>query len=314
MKTLWVKRTDHSSYFPADFMSLERHAFESIPGIGYCGVDQHVPATGPVCLLTNTHTQLSRWEGLKARVELVLHPNSGFDNLLPDLPSWSAPVLLGHPIRARAVADWILATLFQHFSPSQHSSAWPVSRQWERELLREQRILIVGLGHIGKLVNETLRTLGSKVECLDPWENFSADLSAPYDVVILCASLNSQNHGMLGEAFFTNAPTDLVLINPARSELVDEAALKRFLARSPQARAYLDVHRQEPFTAGSWDQLPQVFATPHIAGVWADLVPAMIAFEAQLLKDWVKLPREHFLELHHSLLAHERKTQHGWYR
>src|SRR5205823_1994385 len=55
------------------------------------------------------------------------------------------------------------------------------------------------------------------------------------------------------------------LINTARGELIDEAALRRAIEKGVVASAALDVFETEPPTDWSLAQLPQVIATPHIA-------------------------------------------------
>ena len=55
------------------------------------------------------------------------------------------------------------------------------------------------------------------------------------------------------------------IINTARGELIDEAALKRAIDSGAVAGAGLDVFEKEPPLDWSLAQLPQVVATPHIA-------------------------------------------------
>jgi phosphoglycerate dehydrogenase-like enzyme len=310
MGTLWVKRTDSSSYFPPDFHQMEKQALEGVPGVRFLGPSEDVPPTGDVCLLTNTHTRLSDWRALRERTKFVLHPNSGFDNLLPSLAEWAdVPVVLGNQIRAPAVVQWALACILQHTTPITHFSSWPASREWGRPLLHEKNVLVVGLGPVGMGVADALRALGALVDTHDPFLGHNADLHAAHDIVVLAASLNQESRGLLGAEFFSHAPPDLLLVNPARGELVEEAALRAFLKRSPRARAYLDVHAQEPYPTGHWDDCPQVVATPHIAGVWGGLVGGMVDFEVEVLSKFQTLGR-----LPVASLLSRRKTAAGWYR
>lgn len=315
MTKLWVKRTNSSSYFPPDFTNLEGLALQSIEGIQYLGLDEEIPETGDLCLITNTHSSLAQWQALQPRVKLILHPNSGLDNLAPELGHWqNTPVVLGNPIRAQAVCEWTLAALMQHFTPLLHHSVWPASRHWERPLLKTQRVLILGAGHVGGLVQQTLQAMGLTVAVHDPYLEMEQDLRAGWDVVIVLASLNPANQQMLNAEFFQTAPPHLLLINPARGEFVDENALRDFLKRCPRARAYLDVHAVEPYPVGYWDDCPQVIATPHTAGVWDELIASMIKFEVEILSAWQHLSSADFLKHYASIMVSSRWSDQGWYR
>ena len=67
-----------------------------------------------------------------------------------------------------------------------------------------------------------------------------------------------------------------VLINVARAEIVDEAALYRALAEATIAGAALDVWYRYPSAAGTtwpasrpFHELPNVLMTPHVSG-WTE--------------------------------------------
>jgi D-3-phosphoglycerate dehydrogenase len=279
--SILVKRTDSSSYFPSGFEALERSKLESIPGVRYFGTGAELPPDGDICLLTNTHTKLASWEKVRARVKLVLHPNSGHDNLVP---GWSeVPLVLGNPIRAQAVAEWCLSALYQHAAFLAHHPIWPATRDWHRPLLSDRRTLIVGHGHVGKILKAHL----PEAFVYDPPAGMHVDLYSGFETVILAASLTDSSRNLLDAEFFSHAPHDLLVINPARGELIDEKALRDFLSTHPQARCYLDVHHTEPYPAHYWNT-PQVIATPHIAGVWQGLIESMLAYEAEVLKLYMK--------------------------
>ena len=314
MDDLWVKRTHSSSYFPPDFESQEKAALEALPGVHYLGTQDEVPAEGTLCLLTNTHTNLTPFLPVRDRVALILHPNSGHDNLNTDVAGFKAPCVLGNPIRAQAVAQWIMGALMQHFTAIVPQRVWPRSRSWDRPLLSEKSILIVGLGEVGRKVFRALEALGATPDVHDPFLGPQRPEGKIWDVVILAASLNPTSENFINEAFLKSVSKDFILLNPARGEMVDERALRAHFKKHPQGRAYLDVHRKEPYAPSFWLDCPQVVATPHIAGVWTGLTDAMIKFEEETLLLWRLMKREDFLSTHRTLLLSERRTAQGWYR
>lgn len=314
MDELWVKRTDSSSYFPPDFEARERSTLEALPGVRYLGAHEAPPPRGRLCLLTNTHTRLSHWLPYRERVELILHPNSGFDNLIDEVESFPVPCVLGNSIRAQAVAQWSLAALLQHHSPLKHFAHWPASRHWDRALLGDLSILVVGLGEVGRKLFRAIEALGAAPRVYDPFLGRPELPPGPWDAVILCCSLNPGSRGMVGAEFLRNLSPRGLLINPARGELVDEPALRTFLRAHPEARAYLDVHAREPYPAAYWKDCPQVIASPHVAGVWSGLTESMIKFTEETLLLWRLLPPEEFLSTHRHQLLRERRTAQGWYR
>jgi D-3-phosphoglycerate dehydrogenase len=306
MTTLWVKRTDSSSYFPSHFHEMESRAIGSIAGIQYVGVGEAAPATGDICLLTNTHTRLDQWKDLRARTKFILHPNSGFENLMP--PWEGVPVVLGNDIRAQAVVEWTLACLFQHFSPIKSHSVWPKTRTWDRGLLRDQKILILGAGLVGQRLLEVLTALGCKPAVHDPHLKKNQSLTQAWSVVLIAASVNPASRGLLNESFFATLASDAVIINGARAEIMAAHALESFLQKNSAARAYLDVHEKEPFAPGDH---PQIIRTPHIAGVWHNLLEEMIRFEVRVLTAWSADPQN---GLKGFSLMNDRLTPQGWYR
>ncbi|RXZ67143.1 hydroxyacid dehydrogenase [Agromyces albus] len=93
-----------------------------------------------------------------------------------------------------------------------------------------------------------------------------AQLMRSSDVVTLHPPVLPDTIGMISEEMLALLPDGATLINTARGEIVDQAALEREL-RSRRIKAILDVSEPEPLPASSplYD-LPNVFLTPHIAG------------------------------------------------
>jgi phosphoglycerate dehydrogenase-like enzyme len=137
---------------------------------------------------------------------------------------------------------------------------------------------VVGASRIGRQLLDLLRPFDLNVllydpvalpDVFDPSRVERVDLERLLrrsDVVSLHAPLLPETTGMIDAARLSLLRDGAVLINTARGELVDRAALSREL-RSRRISALLDVTDPEPLPADSeLFSLPNVFVTPHIAG------------------------------------------------
>lgn len=140
---------------------------------------------------------------------------------------------------------------------------------------------IVGVGHVGGSVERMLRRMGCRILRYDPprqergEEGFVGleEILAHADVITLHTPLTRQGahatYHMVDSAFFDALHCRPVLINAARGEVVDEAALKSALKTKKIRAAVIDTWEHEPCI--DRELLSQVFlGTPHIAGYSAD--------------------------------------------
>lgn len=312
MKSFQVVRTHLSPYQHQNFKELEKKAIEALPGLQYvAGAEAD---SQDLILITNTHTELSSLDpDLLKRTRLIVHPNSGYDHFEKDQKLWSdIPVVIGHSIRAPAVAEYTLGCLFQTQELPQHR-AWVKNRLWDRKLIRDMKIWVYGLGHIGSRVAETLRTLGAHVTIIEPYKmnltfdqhpHWSEGDRSQVDAHLLCCSLNKHSTHLFNEKFFKDLRTDAMIVNGARGKLIDENALKDFLQSNPRAQAFLDVFEEEPFT-DHWIGFPQVWKTSHIAGVSRQLDQRIIDFEVQVLRDFMRDPTSFPDTYHNEILQNK---------
>lgn len=161
--------------------------------------------------------------------------------------------------------------------------------------LKNRTLGIVGLGNIGSAVAKRAQAMGMNVvawsRSLTPEKakalgiGFCASLDelAPQaDAISLHLALSSETRGIIGGDFFGRLKKGALLVNTARSEVVNAAALKLAL-RSGQIRAGLDVFENEP-SAGEAEFLDLELASllsaaaPHI-GASTDQAEEAIADE-----------------------------------
>ena len=131
---------------------------------------------------------------------------------------------------------------------------------------------IVGVGHVGKLVEKMARYLGFKVLLCDPPraaaegpESFcSLDyLLANSQIVTMHVPLDESTRNMADKAFFDRMPVGSIFINASRGEVVDEDALMESLPKF--GAVIIDTWKNEPHINEKLVDMVDI-ATPHIAG------------------------------------------------
>ena len=138
---------------------------------------------------------------------------------------------------------------------------------------------MIGLGQIGRAAARRAKAFGMQIIChtRTPDPVIGAELGITYvtldqvmaqsDVVNVFASLNSATRHMVGRAQIALMQSHAFLVNIARGELVDEAALTEALVQGRIAGAALDVFEVEPLTDSPLFALDNVILTPHQAGL-----------------------------------------------
>jgi D-3-phosphoglycerate dehydrogenase / 2-oxoglutarate reductase len=154
--------------------------------------------------------------------------------------------------------------------------------KWEKKRflgteLRGKTLGIAGLGRIGQEVAQRARAFGMRVIAHDPFisreiaegmgvELLSLDeVCAGADFLTLHLPSTPETQHLLNGERFARMKRGVRIINTARGELIDEAALQAAIERGVVAAAALDVFEKEPPADWALARMPQVVATPHIA-------------------------------------------------
>ncbi|HET7039187.1 MAG TPA: NAD(P)-dependent oxidoreductase, partial [Gemmatimonadales bacterium] len=144
------------------------------------------------------------------------------------------------------------------------------------------RLGLVGLGGIGRAVARRAAALGMTVSAVRrhparprprgvTWVRGPArlaELARRSDVLVLAAPSTGETRGLITAGVLAALPAGAALVNVARGNLVDEAALLAALERGRLSACALDVFSREPLPPGHpfWRH-PRVLVFPHVCGV-----------------------------------------------
>ncbi|OUR99889.1 hypothetical protein A9Q84_02345 [Halobacteriovorax marinus] len=283
-KSYQIIRKNVSSYQGANFTILEKKHLEIIPEVLY----QKEPQEGlKKIIITTSNTQVEDLKDLDD-IALLLHPNSGYDNLpIEFVKDVNFPIVVGSNIRMNSVATYIMSAIFEHTSKIGHSPEWDNTRKWSRNLVSDRKILIIGHGHIGKRVELILKTLGASPSIYDPYKFDNKLDPTDVEIVIMACSLNKKNEKMIDKEFLAKLAPYYLFINAARGGLVDQSALVDSLLANKRAYAYLDVFEKEPFESKDFLGLKNITLSSHIAGVHNSLNTNILHFEWNVINDFI---------------------------
>lgn len=234
------------------------------------------------------------------RLRVIAKHGVGVDNIdLQAAASRNIPVIRAMGSNSRAVAEHTIAlalTLLKEIprlDSAVKAGAWPKPTFIGRDI--ESTVIgLVGFGSIGQHVARMAQGLGMAVLLHDPHAReaiarFGQDcerdldsLVAEADIVSLhCPLTNATRDFLDARRFRLMKPTSLV-VNTARGALINEADLCAALLEGRIAGAALDSFAVEPPAKDSplWT-LPNLIATPHIAGVTAGSAKTMAEIAAR---------------------------------
>jgi len=156
-------------------------------------------------------------------------------------------------------------------------------KRFEGTELRGKTIGVVGLGRIGGHVAQLARAFGMTVVAHDPFVTSERagelqvrmlpleQLLQVADVVTLHVALTDQTRHLINAQRLSLMKPTAVLLNTARGELLDEAALVDAVTLQRIAGAAIDVFAQEPLPADApLRKLDHVILTPHLAASTAE--------------------------------------------
>jgi phosphoglycerate dehydrogenase-like enzyme len=213
--------------------------------------------------------------------------------LFPELVR--SPVVLTNArgVFDRAMSEYVLGLILAFAKGLPETLAAQAARRWHYRLterIEGNRVLVVGVGSIGRTIAQLLHGVGMTVTGVgrtarggDPVfgrVHAASDLLQllpEADYVVAVVPLTADTTRMFAEREFRAMKPTARFINVGRGASVDEAALARVLEEGAIAGAALDVFEGEPLPATSplW-AAPHLIVSPHMSGDFLECRQALI--------------------------------------
>ena len=239
-----------------------------------------------------------------AKLRVVGRAGVGIDNVDMDAATHRGVLVMNTPGgNAVSVAEHTFALMLGLARGVPQSNAAIHAGRWEKSSsgmeLRGKTLGLVGLGRVGSEVARRARALEMTVLAFDPYVTPAAarelevelipfeDLLKRSDVISLHTALSPATEKIINAAALAQMKKGARLINCARGELIDEAALAEALRSGHLAGAAVDTFAQEPPKNSPLLGLPNLIATPHIAGSTAEAQEEVGTLIAQQVRDYL---------------------------
>jgi D-3-phosphoglycerate dehydrogenase len=239
------------------------------------------------------------------KLRVVGRAGVGVDNVDLDAATRRGVLVMNTPGgNAPSVAEHTLALMLSlarkipALNAAMHAGRWEKSKGQGTEL-RGKTLGLIGLGRVGAEVARRARSLEMRVLACDPFltENAAREagvvlvqldqLLAESDFLSLHTALVPETERIINAANLAKTKRGAYLVNTARGELVDEAALTEALRSGQLAGAGLDVFAVEPPKDSPLIGLANLVATPHVAGSTAEAQEEVGTLIAQQVRDFL---------------------------
>ena len=234
--------------------------------------------------LVRSETKITAdWIAKALDLRLIGRAGVGVDNIdLAAATRRGIAVINAPAANTLAAAEHALALMLALARHIPTADASTQAGRWERARFMGVELFgktlgIVGLGRIGREVAKRAQSFGMKLVGFDPFITDSQaremgvepmpllDLLAAADFLTLHVPGGDKTNGMISAAALAKSKKGIRIINCARGELIDDAALTDALKSGRVAGAALDVFHAEPLAADSpLRAAPNLILTPHL--------------------------------------------------
>ncbi len=248
---------------------------------------------------------------------IALYPNLRFIGVCRGTPSNVAvekateagiPVFYTPARNAQAVAEMFVANVVTFMRNTLAGINWLKAGDWgegahtsylqfKGNELAGKTIGMVGFGAVGQRIAGLVKGFPCNIQFYDPFIKSSdaaykkttlEDVFTTSDIVSIHLPVNEYTKGMVGKSLLSLMKPDAIFVNTARAVVVNPNDLYETLKNNRIRGAILDVFDHEP--PGALDieiiHMPNVLATPHIAGATFEVEDHHADIMNEAIFDW----------------------------
>ena len=241
------------------------------------------------------------------KLRVIGRAGVGVDNIDAEAATRRGIVVMNTPgANAVAVAELTIGLMLALARKLPTANTTMHAGKWEKKSLqgaelRGKVLGIMGLGRVGLEVARRARGFGLEIIGSDPFVSAAVarengirlvaldEVIAGSDYITLHVGLTPQTAGVINAKSLALMKKGVRIINCARGELVDDAALLAALKSGHVAGAALDVFTVEPPKDSPYAEFDNVILTPHIAGSTAEAQEAVGIQIAMQVREYLKL-------------------------
>ncbi|MBO9634943.1 MAG: 2-hydroxyacid dehydrogenase [Chitinophagaceae bacterium] len=222
---------------------------------------------------------------------------------------YGIPVFYTPARNAQAVAEMFIANVITFMRQTLPAISWLRGRNWEAGAhtsylqfkgneLAGKKIGMVGFGAIGQLIARLIEGYPCSISYYDPYVNATTfpsyhqcsleELFSSCDIVSVHLPVTADTKGMIDRRYFELMKPDSIFVNTARAIVVNRNDMYSVLSQNKIKGAILDVFDNEPPDELDYKiiDLPNVLATPHIAGATHEVEDHHVRILNEVLVEW----------------------------
>ncbi|MEJ7828787.1 MAG: 2-hydroxyacid dehydrogenase [Segetibacter sp.] len=218
------------------------------------------------------------------------------------------PVFFTPARNAQAVAEMFVANVITFMRNTIAGWQWLKGENWGEGVhtsylqfkgneLAGKTVGMVGFGAVGQRIANMIKGFPCDIQFYDPYtespdpeykKTTLENIFSTSDIVSIHLPVNKQTEGMIDKILISKMKRDALFVNTARAIVVKREDLLYALENNKIRGAILDVFDNEPPDAIDYRiiHLPNVLATPHIAGATFEVEDHHADIMNQSLLDW----------------------------